>query len=143
MRYGHALTNECSLYRMPDSCTHIAGECPDQEALCVSRNNAACQFIHPAIHKTTKGEGALHSAPDLVLFMADTSTQPMTTGDSIESLYPTSDDTNLPPTTESPQYDWFAPLPTSEDVRCRRHTNFSQDLKYNHLGLSAAAGDAE
>ena len=75
--------------------------------------------------------------------MADTSTQHMTTGDSIESLSPTSEDINLPPTTETPQYDWFAPLPTSEDVRRRRHTYVSQDFRYNHWGLSAATGDAE
>ena len=31
MRYGYALTDECPLYHMPDSCTHIAGECPDHE----------------------------------------------------------------------------------------------------------------
>ena len=33
MRYGHALTYECPLCHMPDSCTHIAGECPDHETL--------------------------------------------------------------------------------------------------------------
>ena len=64
---------------MPDSCTHIAGECPDDETLRISRNNAACQLIHAAIRKTAKGGGALHSAPDLVFVMVDTDTQTMTT----------------------------------------------------------------
>ena len=86
---------------MPDSCTHIAWECPDHKALRISRHNAACQLIHAAIRKTAKGGGALHSAPDLVLVMVDAGTQPMTTGDSIESLSPTSEDTILPPTTET------------------------------------------
>ena len=74
MRYGHALTDECTLYHMPDSCTHIAGECPDHEAMRITNHDAACQLIHAPIRKTAKGGGALHSAPDLVLFMADTGT---------------------------------------------------------------------
>ena len=98
----------------------------------INRHNAACQLVHAADRKTAKGEGALHSAPDLVLVMADTGTQPMTTGDSIESLSPTSEETNLSPITETSSHDWFAPLPTSEDVRRRRHTDVSQDPKYNH-----------
>jgi len=40
-RYGHAPTDECPLYYRPDSCTLIAGEFPDQEALRISRHNAA------------------------------------------------------------------------------------------------------
>jgi hypothetical protein len=64
---------------MPDSRTHIAGECPDHEALRISRRNAAYQLIHAAICKIVKGVGVLHSAVDLVLVMADTGTQPMTT----------------------------------------------------------------
>jgi hypothetical protein len=110
---------------MPDSCTHIAGECPDYEALRISHHNAACQLIHAAIRKIAKGGGALHSAPGLVPVMADTGTHPMTTGGSIDSLSPTSEDTNLPPTTETPPHDWFAPLSTSADVRRRRHTDVS------------------
>ena len=107
MRYGHAPTNECPLCHMPESCTHIARECLDHEALRISRHNAACQLVHAAICKTAKGGGALHSAPDLILAMADTSVQPMTTGDSIESLSPTSDNTDPTPTTETIQHDWF------------------------------------
>ena len=42
LRYGHALIDEYPLYHMPDSCPHIAGECPDHEALRISRHNAAC-----------------------------------------------------------------------------------------------------
>ena len=105
MRYGHTLANECPLCHMPDSCTHIAGECADHKAMRISRPNAACQRIHATIRKTAKGGGALHSAPDLVLVMADTSTQPMTTGNSIESLSTTFEDTNLSPTSETPPHD--------------------------------------
>jgi hypothetical protein len=87
----------------------------------ISRHNAACHLIHAAIRMTTKGGGALYSALDQVLVMADVGTQPVTTGDSMESLSPTSEDTNLPPTTETHQYDWIAPLLTSEDIRHMRH----------------------
>ena len=44
MRYGHAPTDERPLCHMPDSCTHIAGEFPDHDALRISRHNAACQL---------------------------------------------------------------------------------------------------
>jgi hypothetical protein len=69
---------------MPDSCTHTAGECTDHEALRISRYNAACQLVHAAIRKTAKEDGALRSAPDLVLVMADTGTLYVTTGESLE-----------------------------------------------------------
>jgi hypothetical protein len=75
--------------------------------------------------------------------MADTGIQPMTIGDSIESLSSTSEDTDLSPTTETTSHDWLAPLPTTEEVRRRRHSDVSQDPRYNQWGLSAAAGDAE
>jgi hypothetical protein len=41
--YGHAPTDECPLCHMPDSCTHIDGECPTHEALRITtRHNVAC-----------------------------------------------------------------------------------------------------
>ena len=56
-RYGHAPTDECPFCHKPDSCTHIAGECPYQKPLAISRHNAACQLVHAAIRKSAKGEG--------------------------------------------------------------------------------------
>jgi hypothetical protein len=104
-RYGHAPSDECPLCHRPDSCTHIAGECLDHETLRISRHNAACQLIHAAIRKTAKEGGAIHSAPVLILVLADTGTQHMSTGDSIESLSSAAEeDTNLSPlTATSPQ----------------------------------------
>ena len=128
---------------MPDSCTHIAGECPIHEALRISRHNVACQLVHAAIRKTAKGGGALHSVADLILVMADTSVQPMTTGDSIESLSPTSEDANPSPTTGTISHDCFAPLPTTEETHGKRHTDVSLDHRYNHWVISADAGDEE
>ena len=57
--YGHAPTGECSLYRRPDSCTHVAGECKAHKNLSISRHNAACQRIHAIIRSSAKGGGAL------------------------------------------------------------------------------------
>ena len=118
MRYGHTPTDEWPLCHMPDSCTHIAGECPDHEALRISRHNAACQLIHADIRKNAKGGGALHSASGLVLVITDTDTQPMTTGDSTESLSSTAEETNLSPPKETP------PPPTtgSDPCPCRRRS---------------------
>jgi hypothetical protein len=90
---------------MPDLCTHIAEEYPDHEALRISRHNVACQLIHAAIRTTSKEGGALHSAPDLVLVMADLGTQPMTTGDSLKSLSSPTDDINSTPSPETSQHD--------------------------------------
>ncbi len=67
----------------------------------------------------------------------------MTTGDSIESLSPTSEDDDPSPTTGTIPHDWFAPLPTTEETCRRRHTDVSLDSTYNHWGISAAAGDEE
>ena len=117
---------------MLDSCTHIAGECPDQEALRISRHNAACQLVHAAIRKTAKGGGVLYTAPDLILVMADIGVQPMTTWGSVESLSPTSEDTDPSQTTGTKQQDWFAPLPMMDEIRRKRHIDVSIDPIYNH-----------
>ncbi len=68
--YDQAPTNECPLCHRPYSCTHFVGECPENEAHRLSRNNAAWKLVHAAIRKIAKGGGALHSAPDLVLVAA-------------------------------------------------------------------------
>ena len=70
----------------------------------ISRHNPACQLIHAAIRKTAKGGGALHSAPDLILVMADTDTQSMTTGESLESLSSTEENTDPYPNPETPPH---------------------------------------
>ena len=99
--------------------------------------------MHAAIRKTVKGGGDLHSAPDLVLVMADAGSQPMNTGNDIESLSPTSEEANLSQSTETSPHDWLAPLPTSEETHHRRHEDVSQEPIYNHWGLSVADGEAE
>jgi hypothetical protein len=97
----------------------------------------------PSSAKTAKRGGTLHSAPDLVLVMADTGTQPMTTSEALEFFSSHTDDTNSPPSPETHQHNWLAPLPITEDIRRRCHTDVSQDPKYNYWGLSATESDAE
>ena len=75
------------------------------EALRISRHNAACQLIHADIRKIAKGGGALHSAPDLVWVMTDTGKQPMTSEESLESLYSITEDNNPLPNRETPHHD--------------------------------------
>jgi ribonuclease HI len=142
-RYGHAPTDECPLCHKPDSCTHIAGECQAHDALRISRHNAACQLIHAAIRKAAKGGGALHSAPDLTLVMADTGTQPTTTEADIKSLSLNPEERNLPREAEACPQDWLAPLPTPNEISARRRTDVSQDPRYIQWGLTASTCDEE
>jgi hypothetical protein len=85
-RYGNTPIDECPLCHRPDSCTHIAGECPHHKALTINRHTAACQLVHVAIWNTAKGEGALHRSPDLVLISVDACRNPQTSQCSLDSL---------------------------------------------------------
>ena len=127
----------------PDSCTHIAGECPHHEALRINHHNVACQLVHAAIRTTAKGGRALHNAPDLVLVAPDTGFQSHMSEDTLESQASTPGDEFTDSRVVDTQFDWLAPLPTTEDIHRRRHTDVSQDFKYYLRDLSAADGDAE
>ena len=142
-RYGHAPTDGCPLCNKLGSCTHIAGECPEHEALRANRHNAACQLVHAAIRVAAKGIGALHTAHDLVLVAADTGSQPQTLEETIASLSstPFGDDADARPVTTT--FDWLEPLPTKEDIRRRRHKDVSLDPRYILGVLSAAVGYLE
>ena len=149
MRYGYAPTDECPLCHKPDSCTHIAGECRKHEGLRIGRHNAACQLIHAAIRKSSKGGGALHAAPELILVSADAGTLSQTTADSISNLS-TQDGTLTPllgrehtPIVDHSQTDWLEPIPTRTPTRQSRRMDVSLDPRYNPGSLSAATSDAE
>ena len=119
--YGHAPTAECPLCHLPDSCTHIAGECKAHKSLAISRHNAACQLVHAAIRNSAKGGGALYSAEDLRLVMADAGTQSQTTETDLASLgkpVPHNTGHNRDPALE----EWLSPLPTVTEPRHRIHT---------------------
>ena len=64
--------------------------------------------------------------------MADTGTQPMTTGEDIRSLSLTPEEPTLHKSTEAFSHDWLVPQPTMEEVSTRRHTDVSQDPRYIH-----------
>ncbi len=95
-----------------------------------------------AIRKTAKGCAALYCAPGVVLTMADTGSQPMTTGASLSALSSNAEDAKLSPHTETPQ-GWLAPVTILEDVHHRSHTDVSQDPRYNQWGLSGDDRNAE
>jgi hypothetical protein len=145
-RYGHAPSDVCPLCYMPDSCTHIAGECPAHEALRIARHNAACQLIHAAIRKSAKGGAALHSAGDMILVAADTGTLPQTKAEVLHNL-------TLSAQQASPQEehisagdnshrDWLD-IPNVLHNRSRRLTDVSQELRYTRAYTTAGEGDAE
>ena len=144
-RFGHTPTDDCPLCHKPDSCTHIAGECQEHEGLRIARHNAACQLIHAAIRTTSKGGGALHSTPDLILVAADTGTLPQTSGVNMPPPRPppSSQEENPPPTKTTPGTDWLAPMPSPNRIAHMRHTDVSQEMRYNLSDLAAAAGDTE
>jgi ribonuclease HI len=150
--YGHTPTDECPLCHLPDSCTHIAGECKAHKNLTIGRHNAACQLIHAAIRNSAKGGGALYSAKELRLVMADAGTQAQTTTEDLESLEdpgPQAPNTGQgheddieewltpPPAAAIPRHRSHAypfsrfPPPTDNGVaQHRRHVDVSQDPRY-------------
>jgi hypothetical protein len=113
------------------------------EALRSSRHNTSCRLVHAAIHKTAKGGGALHNAPDLIMVMTDAGTQAQTSDAFVASLSSTVADANPDLSRETPPTDWLAPLTTTKDTYRRRHPDVSQDPRYQHWGLSSDDGDAE
>ena len=60
--YGHASNDAYPLCpeHLPDSFTHIAGECSRHSATFISRHNVACLFVHDAIRSSTKRGGVIH-----------------------------------------------------------------------------------
>jgi hypothetical protein len=132
--YGHAPTDACPLCHLPDSCTHIAGECRFHKNLTISRHNAACQLVHAAIRNAAKGGGALYGADDLRLVMADAGTRTQTPLGTLTSLAFTSQDDPHTQEEQHPQTtDWLEPLPPEADTRHKRHTDVSQDPRYNQV----------
>ena len=136
--YGHAPSDECPLCHLPDSCTHIAGDCKAHKNLTISRHNAACQLVHAAIRNSAKGGGALYSAEDLRLVMADAGTQSQTTAEELASLdTPTLHDPHTGHRQEDDSEDWLAPLPTAAESRHRTHTYpFSQSPPPPEIGVA-------
>ena len=135
----------------PDSCTYIAGECPYHKALTISRYNEAWQLV--------RSGGGLHRAPDIVLVTADAGSHPQTSQVSLETLCSTQcteetvADGNLCPALPTEErvddrapltnMDWLDPLPSTEACRIKRHTDVSQNPRYDVQGPFASYYDAE
>jgi hypothetical protein len=147
-RYGHAPKDKCPLCHKPDSCTHIARECKDHDALRISRHNATSQLVHATIRKTSKGGRALHTTPDLVLIAIDTSIQSQTANESLDLLSPylgspsSNEESESHPRATTPHSDWLEPNPNPNRVHNTRHTDVSRDPRYKPESLSAIDGDS-
>jgi hypothetical protein len=136
---------ECPLCHQPDSCTHIASECPNHNNHIISRYNAACELVHAAIRKAAKGGGSMHNAPDIFsLRQTNTATQSQTTAEMYLSLQITPEETrNENPRKLYPLEDWLEEHPSSTTTQFRRHTHASRDPRCIDGSLSAANGDDE
>ena len=115
-RYKLAPIDACPLCGLPDSCTHIAGECKSHNNQFINRHNAACQLTHASIITAFNRGDTIYSPHDLRLITMDAGTKHHTTDDDISDL-----NTPFPLTqnglTPSPSYDneWLAltgPPPT-------------------------------
>jgi hypothetical protein len=122
-RYCHASMDACPLCHNRDSCAQIVGKCLDHKALRIIRHNAACQLVHAAIHKTSKGGGSIHSAPDLVPVIANTGSQSQTSIETLESLSSTQEKKNSNLILVATPPNLLAPLATTVDIRRKRHTH--------------------
>ncbi len=72
LRYKRAPTDVCPLFRCPDSCTDIDGECLAHFGYIINRHITACQLVFATIG------GALYNATNLGLVTADVGTRPHT-----------------------------------------------------------------
>ena len=105
-RCKHAPTDACRLCELPNSCTHIAGQCKTHNDQFISRHNAACQLTHAAIRSAFKGGGTLYLPHDLRLVTMDACTKHQTPDEDITDLTaPTSDKQDLTTQTSQPNMD--------------------------------------
>ena len=108
--YKLAPTDACPMCGLPDSCTHIAGECKSHNNKFISRHNAACQLTHEAIGTAFNGGDTIYSPHDLGLITMDARTKHQTTDEDISDLNtqsPHSKDYKL--STTPPDTEWLAP----------------------------------
>jgi hypothetical protein len=129
-----APTDACPLCGLPDSCTHIVGQCSSHTNHIISRHNAACQLTHVAIRTAFKGGGTIYSPHDLLLVSSDAGTKHQTLEEDIE-------DFTLPPSqnheyhSQQPQQtpltiDWLAHMkPDTPHPRRNRRDDVSIDTK--------------
>ena len=142
-RYGLAPTDACPLCGLPDSCTHIAGQCSHHTNHIISRHNAACQLTHAAIRTAFKGGGTIYSPHDLRLVSTDAGSKHQTIEDDLEAFtFPPSQDHEYhsqkqqqqPPLTT----DWLNP-PTHNTPHPRRNRRVDVSIDTKTLPTQGAA----
>jgi hypothetical protein len=148
-RYGLAPTDACPLCGLPDSCTHIAGECSQQTNNIISRHNAACQLTHAAIRTAFKGGGTIYSPHDLQLVSTDAGSKHQTQEEDLEAFtFSTSQDHEYHTQQQQQQTpfttDWLSHTPpTAPPPRRNRRLDVSIDTKTLPTHGVAAMHDEE
>ncbi len=97
-----------------------------------AQSAATIQLIHVAIRSTAKGGGALYSAEDKRLVAADARNQNKTTEDELASLAtPHREDLHPEHGLSQSPTDWLATVPPEVETRRRKHTDVSQEPRYD------------
>jgi hypothetical protein len=148
-RYGLAPTDACPLCGLPDSCTHIAGQCSHHNNHIISRHNAACQLTHAAIRTAFKGGGTIYSPHDLRLVSSDAGTKQQTKDEDLDVFtFPPSQDHEYHSQQQQQQppftTDWLNhATPTTPPPRRNRRVDVSIDTKTLPPQGAAAIHDEE
>jgi hypothetical protein len=134
---------------MPDSCTHIAGQCSHHNNHIISRHNAACQLTHASIRTAFKGRGTIYSPHDLRLVSSDAGIKQQTKEEDIDAFtFPPSQDREYHSQQQQQQplftIDWLnhAP-PTTPPPRRNRRVDVSTDTNTLPPQGAAAIHDEE
>jgi hypothetical protein len=85
--YGLAPTDACPQCGLPESCTHIAGQCSSHTNHIIGIHNVACQLTHAAIRTAFKGGGTIYSLHDLLLVSSDAETKQQTLEEDLEEYH--------------------------------------------------------
>jgi predicted outer membrane repeat protein len=93
------------------------------------------------MRNSAKRGGALYSADDLRLVAADKGIQNQSTEEELSPIRTLTKEENRPPEdTHQSLTEWLEPIPPEVKTRHRRHTNVSQDPRYDR---APTAGDSE
>ena len=71
---------------MPDSCTHIAGQCAHHNNHIINIHNTACQLTHAAIRTSFKGGGTIYPPHDLRLVSSNAGIKQQTQEEDIDAF---------------------------------------------------------
>ncbi len=137
-----APADACALCAMPDSCTHIAGQCSHHNNYIISRQNASCQLTHATTRTAFKGGGTIYPPQDLRLVSSDAGIKNQTIEEDLDAfILPPSQDHEYHSQHQQQQQqlllllllttDWLNhhSLPTTPHPQRNRRVDMSIDMK--------------